>query len=245
MTSPAPHRPLLCAAAVLVGALAVVPPAVAAADLVRLVSPAPGATLAAGSSVTLAWEPGPGLAALPHAEEWEAFLSLDGGRTFLTRLTPHLELEMRRVTVRLPELPSDDARLLLRVGDEREQAIAGGYRIVAGEVKATSWRMPRLGRGEPARPGAPGVLVWVEGSRDGEGWEECESDRAGELWETAFSPGAMRLRGCGPVPASVPKLGRAALAAFDSRASEAVVVATAPAADAKAPRLCVLRRRNV
>src|SRR6185436_14377044 len=170
-----------CGAGVLLGAAV---PAFAAGnegELARLISPAADASLKAGEDVTLAWEAGSGLSAMPHAEEWEAFLSLDGGRTFLTRLTPHLELEMRRVTVRLPELPSEDARLLLRVGDEmdeREQVLPGRWRIVADESHhVASWRMPRLGRGEPARPGAPGVLVWVEGSRDGEGWEECEGDR--------------------------------------------------------------------
>ena len=190
----------------------------------------------------------PGLAAMSRVEEWEAFLSLDGGRTFLTRLTPHLELEMRRVTVRLPELPSEDVRLLLRFGDERderEQVMSGRFRIVAAEAPVVTWRLPRLGRGESARPGDPGVLVWVEGSRDGEGWEECEGGRAGNVWETAFVHGAVRLRGLGPVPSPVPKVARATLAAFEWRVVDAVPDAAAPASGANAPRLSVLCRRNV
>src|SRR5688500_584972 len=121
---------LACRAGFLLGAMAPARAAADAAELVRWVSPAPGESLTAGSTVVLAWEPGPGLAALPHAEEWEVFLSLDGGRTFLTRLTPHLELDMRRVTVRLPALPSEEARLLLRMGNERdgrEQLLPGRY----------------------------------------------------------------------------------------------------------------------
>jgi len=240
---------LACGAGILLGAMVPARAAAHDAELARLVSPAAGASLTAGSTVVLTWEPGPELAALPQAAEWEVFLSLDGGRTFLTRLTPHLELEMRRVTVRLPELPSADARLLFRVGDEadeREQVLPGRWRIVAGEAHhAASWRMPRLGRGEPARPGAPGVLVWVEGSRDGEGWEECEGDRAGDVWEPAIVPGAMRLRGLGPVPSPAPKLARAALAALDWRVLDTLPLTTAPAAAAKAPRLAVLCRRNV
>ena len=240
---------LACGAGVLLGAMVPARAAAGEAELARLVSPAPGESLTAGSTVVLAWEPGPGLAALPHAQEWEVFLSLDGGRTFLTRLTPHLELGMRRVTVRLPELPSADARLLFRVGDEadeREQVLPGRWRLVADEAHhAARWRMPRLGRGEPARPGAPGVLVWVEGSRDGEGWEECEGNRAGDVWEPAIVPGTVRLRGLGPVPSSAPKLARAALAALDWRVVHAVPLTTAPAARAKAPHLAVLCRRNV
>jgi hypothetical protein len=243
------YRPLLaCAAGILLGAVA---PARAAdeAELVRLVSPAPGESLTAGSTVVLAWEPGSGLVALPRAEEWEVFLSLDGGRTFLTRLTPHLELGMRRVTVRLPELPSADVRLLLRVGDgadEREQVLPERWRIVADAAHhVVSWRMPRLGRGEPARPGAPGVLVWVEGGRDGERWEECEGNRSGDVWEPAFAPGAVRLRGLGPVRSPAPKLARATLAALDCRVVDTVAPATAPAASAKTPRLATLCRRNV
>ncbi|HXT22607.1 MAG TPA: hypothetical protein VN923_17785 [Thermoanaerobaculia bacterium] len=237
-----------CGAGVLLGAAV---PAFAAGDegeLARLISPATDASLKAGEDVTLAWEAGSGLSAMPHAEEWEAFLSLDGGRTFLTRLTPHLELEMRRVTVRLPELPSDDARLLLRFGDEseeREQVMPGQFRIVAGDAPALTWRLPRLGRGESARPGDPGVLVWVEGSRDGEGWEECEGERAGDVWEPAFVHGAVRLRGLGPMPSPSPKLVRAALAAIDSQVVDTVPAGTPPTYGAKTPRLSVLCRRNV
>src|SRR6185503_33908 len=108
-----------------------------------------------------------------------------------------------------------------------------------------TWRLPRLGRGESARPGDPGVLVWVEGSRDGEGWEECEGERAGDVWEPAFVHGAVRLRGLGPVPSPAPRLARASLAELDARVSDAVPVATASAHGAKTPRLAVLRRRNV
>ncbi len=128
-------------------------------DLVRLVSPRPGATLVGGSALVLEWQPGPGLAALRHAEEWEVFLSLDGGRTFLSRITPHLDIRMRRVTVHVPRLPSNDVRLLLRMGDERderEQLLPGRYRIVLdhaaiADVAVATVRCPARRRG-PARP---------------------------------------------------------------------------------------------
>jgi hypothetical protein len=147
-----------------------------AEELVRLVSPVPGSTFAAGGSLVVSWEPGPALAAFARAEEWEVFISLDGGRTFLARLTPHLDLDVRRVTLRLPPIPSDDVRLLLRMGDERverEQLLPGRYRIVPSRT-APPWRLRSPSRGESARPGSPGVLHWVSGARDGSGWREHE-----------------------------------------------------------------------
>ena len=50
------------------------------------------------------------------AEEWEAFLSFDGGATYPVRITPHLDLELRRVRWQVPAIPtsvsvSDDAAL--------------------------------------------------------------------------------------------------------------------------------------
>src|SRR5215211_1242009 len=87
-------------------------------DMARLVSPAAGDELAAGSIATIEWE---GLALPEHVEEWEAFLSLDGGRTWPVRVTPHLENGLQRFSFRVPAFPSSDARLLLRFGDEREE----------------------------------------------------------------------------------------------------------------------------
>src|SRR5687767_13789745 len=166
-------------AGVILVAMAAAAPAAAEVerDLVRLVSPQPGATLVGGSTVVLEWRPGPALASLPHAEEWEVFLSLDGGRTFRSRITPHLDIRMRRVTVQVPPLPSNDVRLLVRMGDERderEQLLPGRYRIVLDHAAIPVWRSRRPLPGEAARPGAPGVVVWVEGERDGSHWQEYE-----------------------------------------------------------------------
>jgi hypothetical protein len=55
-------------------------------DTARLVSPAGGSELVAGSEAVL---------------EGEAFLSVDGGRTPL-RVTPHLDISIRRFTFRVP-----------------------------------------------------------------------------------------------------------------------------------------------
>src|SRR3954454_20904729 len=90
---------------------------------VELLAPQAGATLAAGSEAELAWTPGAGFSRLPDAEEWEAFLSLDGGATYPVRITPHLDQDLRRVRFRVPDLPAADARILLRFGDERRETV--------------------------------------------------------------------------------------------------------------------------
>src|SRR5690242_19787531 len=85
---------------------------------VRLAAPAPEAILQAGGMAEIAWEPLAGLARIGPFEEWEAFLSLDGGKTYPLRITPHLDRDLRRVQWRVPPVPADDARLLLRFGNE-------------------------------------------------------------------------------------------------------------------------------
>lgn len=138
--------------------------------VVEVISPSPYAPLDAGATVWLEWEATVDLEAL-GAEEWEAFLSLDGGRYYGARLTPHLDLSIRRFPVELPGLVSDDARLLLRFGDERrewEVEVPGRYRLLPDPLPA---RWPALGgrSGEAARPGEAEVALWVEGSRTGRG----------------------------------------------------------------------------
>lgn len=161
-----------------------------AAAFARVVAPVDGAELTAGEFAWLEWEPGAGLSALPGAEEWEAFLSLDGGATFPVRLTPHLSLDRKRVAVWLPATPSDDARLLLRFGDERrevEQPIAARLKIVAPPgIEVGPPRHWAFTRGEAARPGEAGVTLWAEGARDGSGWMEVESVET----ESSLAPAA-------------------------------------------------------
>ena len=150
------------------------PPAFAEEGMARLLSPAAGDELAAGSLVTIAWEE---IALSEHVNEWEAFLSVDGGETWPLRITPHLDISIRRFAFRVPDLPTRDARLMLRFGDERREvgmeapqrfSIASVASAASGH-SAASWapRSPRLSRGERAREGKQGVVVWVEGSREG------------------------------------------------------------------------------
>lgn len=144
---------------------------------IRLLAPETGTALVAGGTAELAWEPLPSFATLDEVEEWEAFLSLDGGRTYPFRLTPHLDQDVRRFRWRVPPVPTDDARLLFRFGDERrETAVLVAQRFVIAppavpaplgdEIVAFRRVSPRLA-GEPALPGQRGVVAWVEGSRRG------------------------------------------------------------------------------
>lgn len=169
-----PHPMLLVVAALL--AL----PAVAAAELdvtirpahelpVELIRPMPGEVLVGGREATVAWRPLRELADL-GIDEWEAFLSFDGGRHWPVRITPHLDIELSTFRFVVPHIPSDDVRLMLRFGDERRET---GYILpmtLRSVVIQGSWTPPPTAAGSPgeaARPGVPGVVLWVEGDRAG------------------------------------------------------------------------------
>jgi hypothetical protein len=159
----------------LVWAALAVPSAVSAleggAPAVQLVAPRAGAALAAGSTAELEWA---SAATLAGVEEWEAFLSVDGGKTYPVRITPHLDQDLRRFTWQVPSTPTPDARLLLRFGDERREVsveLPHRFSIVPSPAGATGFTLASVApeRGEPALPGQDGVVAWVEGSRRGGG----------------------------------------------------------------------------
>jgi hypothetical protein len=174
---------------------------------VRWLAPADGAVWVAGGRAELAWEPVGPAAALAGADEWEAFLSADGGRTWSVRLTPHLDLGRRRVFVEVPDLPSPDVRLLLRVGDERdERELAVPLRLRV--VRPTGPRAARLDapglalrRGESAREGGGGVVLWAAGGRDARAprWYAF-SGAAAALARGGWSPPFSLLGGGPPEP---------------------------------------------
>lgn len=155
-------------------------PAMAAADLdvtvrpahelpVELIRPMPGDVLVGGSEATVSWRPLRELEDL-GIDEWEAFLSYDGGRHWPVRITPHLDIELSTFRFVVPHIPSDDVRLMLRFGDERRET---GYILpmtLRSVVIQGSWAPPPAPAGAPgeaARPGVPGVVLWVEGDRGG------------------------------------------------------------------------------
>lgn len=166
---------------------------------VQLVSPALEAVLPAGGALDFAWD----FTAMPPAgvTEWELFLSLDDGRSYPFRLTPHLDLERRRVTVRLPETPTLTARFLLRVGNERDEVgieLGDSFEIAPSAFPAEFRPIPTvLTRGESARPGSAGVTRWVEGGRDGAGWREV-TRRPEPTLNSGFTPGVLDLGGSIP-----------------------------------------------
>ncbi|HET9227709.1 MAG TPA: hypothetical protein VFR31_13635 [Thermoanaerobaculia bacterium] len=144
--------------------------AAGAVPLARVSLPAEGMDLPAGSLAALEWEPLDGYEP-ERFVEWEAFLSVDGGAHYPLRITPHLDSDLRRILWQVPAIPTDDARLLLRFGDEREEvgvevplrfSISGPAALsLVGAITALS------SPGEPARPGDSGVVIRIEGSRRG------------------------------------------------------------------------------
>jgi hypothetical protein len=141
---------------------------VARAETLRLLAPANGSTLRGGSLAELHWSAAP----LPQgAEEWEAFLSVDGGKYYAFRVTPHLDIELRRFTFVVPNVDTHDARVLIRTGDEERETkfeARGSFSIErdpnAGLVIPN---LLQFGRGEAAREGDPAVLSWTDGPRNG------------------------------------------------------------------------------
>ena len=136
---------------------------------VELTRPVAGDVLVGGREATVAWRPLRDLAAAGF-HEWEAFLSFDGGRHWPVRITPHLDIELAAFRFIVPQLPSDDVRLMLRFGDERRET---GYILpmtLRSVVYLGCWTPPPApagGPGESARPGVPGVVLWVDGDRAG------------------------------------------------------------------------------
>jgi hypothetical protein len=143
---------------------------IAQAEGVRLLAPAAGTTLRGGSSAELHWS----ATQLPeHTEEWEAFLSVDGGKYYGFRVTPHLDIRLQRFTFVVPNIDTRDARILLRTGNEAretEYEIPGSFAIVRdAEAEPVAPRPLAPARGEAARKGDPAVLAWADGARDGSG----------------------------------------------------------------------------
>jgi hypothetical protein len=138
------------------------------ADAVRLVAPAAGATLRGGSFVELRWS----AAQLPPlAEEWEAFLSVNGGKYYAFRVTPHLDIDLQSFTFAVPNVETHEARILIRTGDEVHETYfeSGGSFSITRDAHADAIlpAVAHTGGGESARDGDPAVLAWASGPRNG------------------------------------------------------------------------------
>ncbi len=138
----------------------------------RIVSPMEGSVLRGGSVATIAWS---GAAPLPSgAEEWEAFLSLDGGHDYVARITPHLGIDVRSFAWQVPNVSSPSVRLLIRIGNERDESIFELPLRLSIEATPERLSFPMLlgsaaDHSESARPGDAPVLQWARGDRSGRG----------------------------------------------------------------------------
>ena len=100
-----------------------------------------------------------------HTEEWEAFLSVDGGRFYSVRLTPHLDVAVRSYDVLVPNVDSGDVRLLIRTGNERVEklhAVPTQFRIHADPDAIVPLADSAKTAPESARPGEAAVVVWAD-----------------------------------------------------------------------------------
>jgi hypothetical protein len=101
-------------------------------------------------------------------EEWEAFLSVDGGRFYSVRLTPHLDIAIRGYDILVPNVESSDVRILIRTGDEHVETlhpVAQRFRIHSDPDAILPLAHSASQAPEGARPGEPNVVVWSEGGR--------------------------------------------------------------------------------
>jgi hypothetical protein len=100
----------MCGRLALLSVVLAAPVRGAASGLGRLVFEGERPRFRAGEVVRLRWTPLP-----PEAEEFELLLSLDGGHHFI-RLTEMQEPGLESLEWRVPNLPSREARLRLRMG---------------------------------------------------------------------------------------------------------------------------------
>jgi hypothetical protein len=133
-----------------------------------LVAPHAGIELGGGDLATIEWRGDVD----PCDEEWEAFLSIDGGAWYAARITPHLDLAMRRFVFRVPNVATRNARILIRTGDERDEtafelpevfSIRATPVVVAMDEAIAANREESEGAREGERPAAE----WVGGDRQG------------------------------------------------------------------------------
>jgi len=126
----------------------------------RLVSPAPGTSVAPGRAARIEIGGAPS-----GAEEWEAFVSVDGGRTYPLRATPHLPISEPAFDWVVPALAPGALRVKVRfgvAGAEKESLLAESFSIgtgASGTVVAPDPRTIEL----PAA-GEEGTVAWVDRS---------------------------------------------------------------------------------
>ncbi|MGH9441689.1 MAG: hypothetical protein ACRD16_05400 [Thermoanaerobaculia bacterium] len=127
-------------------------------------SPARVSAKVAKGALEISWESFP-----PEAREWEAFLSLDEGRSFPLRVTPHLERSVRSFSWPIPWILDEHARLRIRLGDgdtEREFELAGNLRLAPARGARPLLASNRDIAESPA-PGEEQTTAWAEWAGSG------------------------------------------------------------------------------
>lgn len=155
----------------LAGVVALIAAISVSADVrVVLHAPREGEVLRGGTTATVSWS----ATSLPRfVEEWEAFLSVNGGTYYAYRITPHLEIDKRQFTFEVPNVETAQARILIRAGDERREIeLDPSQTFVIRQdpfraLAAAPLEIIEEERGEPARAGDRGVIEWIDGDRDG------------------------------------------------------------------------------
>jgi hypothetical protein len=113
----------------------------------------------AENRLNVSWESCPA-----GAREWEAFLSLDGGRSYPLRVTPHLSTEVRAFSWPIPWVLAENARVRIRFGDgssEREYDVPGEWDLVPSRNSRPLSPESRDFAANPAR-GEEETSAWVE-----------------------------------------------------------------------------------
>src|SRR5437763_3127806 len=126
-----------------------------------------------------------GVDALPAgAEEWEAFLSADGGAHYAVRITPHLDASIHAFRFRVPNVSTHDARIILRTGDEvheRIVAIPRSFTIEADYARLDlgAGTASTETNGESARFDDDHVVEWRDAGREMRHRDDAAAERAG------------------------------------------------------------------
>ena len=143
---------------------------------VRIEQPVSAASLRGGSTAVIAWSADD---LGPDVEEWEAFLSVDGGHYYAARITPHLDVSIHQFRFTVPNVATRDARILLRFGNERNERIVETPLTISIDPAPETHDAVAIAdhNGESARPGDPGVASWVESGRDGRNAVPMQSSR--------------------------------------------------------------------
>ena len=149
----------MCGRLALLSLVLAAPMRAAEPSLGRLVFEGERPRFRAGEVVRLRWTPLP-----PEAEEFELLLSLDGGHHFI-RLTEMQEPGLESFEWRVPNLPSGDARLRLRMGlrgEEIDLELSAPFTILSDDhepVAGIAFRAGEWWTSQTVSAGLPNVQV--------------------------------------------------------------------------------------